>query len=76
MTNPIPKTPQFGPWLRGVREHLGVSQVELARRTGISNNTISKIERGVFGPAWDTVWKLAKGLGLSLGDLDHMTSSS
>lgn len=71
MTKTPARTPAFGPWLRRARIQLGVTQLELARRSGINNQTISKLECGYFNPNWDTVFRLVKALGLTLGELDH-----
>jgi len=36
--------------IRETREKKGISQFELARRTGLHPSTISKVERGVWMP--------------------------
>jgi DNA-binding XRE family transcriptional regulator len=45
-----------------LRHDRGVSQAELARRTGIAQAEISKIERGLIEPRTGTLAKLARGL--------------
>jgi ribosome-binding protein aMBF1 (putative translation factor) len=45
-----------------LRRDRGVSQAELARRTGIAQAEISKIERGLIEPRTGTLAKLARGL--------------
>lgn len=45
------------------RDKAGVTQVELARRTGIDQSDISKIERGVANPSVATLERIATALG-------------
>ncbi|MCL1797795.1 MAG: helix-turn-helix domain-containing protein [Eggerthellaceae bacterium] len=45
------------------RSEMGMSQSELARRTGIRQPNISRLERGVCTPTLDTLAALAQGLG-------------
>lgn len=42
----------------------GLSQAELAQRSGTAQAVISRIERGVVSPSLDTFGKIARGLGL------------
>jgi transcriptional regulator with XRE-family HTH domain len=42
---------------------------ELAAKSGVARNTISRIERGVVEPQAATLHKLAEALGLSVADL-------
>ena len=52
------------------RKQKGWSQEKLAVESGMSYNTIIKIERGgIKNPKIETVIKLAKALGVSLDDL-------
>jgi ribosome-binding protein aMBF1 (putative translation factor) len=48
------------------RSEMGMSQSELARRTGIKQPNISRLERGVCSPTLDTLATLAHGLGKKL----------
>jgi transcriptional regulator with XRE-family HTH domain len=48
------------------RELKGVTQAELARRAGVSQCTISKIESGATSPAIDVVDAIAKVMGVRL----------
>lgn len=54
--------------LREVREGLGVTQVELHERSGVSRTTISSIENGKRGNA-STVRKLAKALEVPVTEI-------
>lgn len=48
--------------LRSVRQKLGVSQVELARRMGVDQPTVSKWETGARYPFPHTLGAIAKAL--------------
>lgn len=45
------------------RAAAGISQKELAERTGIDQSDISKIERGIANPSTATLERIAKALG-------------
>ncbi|MDD5773240.1 MAG: helix-turn-helix transcriptional regulator [bacterium] len=56
--------------LTKIRKEKGWSQEKLAVESGISYNTIIKIERGgIKNPRIDTVIKIAKALGISIDEL-------
>jgi transcriptional regulator with XRE-family HTH domain len=59
----------FGARLKELRLAAGLTQEALARSTGISTSTVAKIEHRGIDPAWSTVVRLAKGLGVSLDAL-------
>lgn len=60
-------TPDWGAWLRTLREAKGLSQTDLATKVGIANTTLSDMERGVRGcPGGVTLVKLALALGISV----------
>ena len=50
--------------LRNLRREHRVSQLELARRTGIFQPQLSALERGDTNPSLSTISKLAMGLGV------------
>lgn len=52
--------------IRQARRVRGVSQAELARRTGIAQPTISGYERGQHEPSLKTLKQLVEGTGLTL----------
>src|SRR5215210_6667450 len=57
--------PAFGELLRWLRSAAGLSQEDLAERSGVSRNGISDLERGLYHtPRFETVRLLADGLGL------------
>jgi len=68
----VPASPVRIDWrrLRQLREEAELSQVQLARRSSISQCYISQIETGdVLSPTVDVARRLARGLGISLGAL-------
>ena len=57
------------------RELLGLTQTELAGRTGIDQGDISRIERGSILPNEKTVVRLADALGTEWRMVDEVTLS-
>jgi transcriptional regulator with XRE-family HTH domain len=55
----------FGERLRQLRTDAGLTQQQLAERSGCHPMTIAKLERGVQEPAWPLVQVLAKALGVN-----------
>lgn len=53
-----------------VCEHVGISQAELARRTGIDQATVSRIEAGaITSPSPERLSRIASTLQVPAGDL-------
>ena len=52
-----------------LRNSAGLTQEQLAERTGLSQQYISKLERGRRNPTVVTLFELASGLGASPVDL-------
>lgn len=51
--------------LKTARTLKGWTQQELARRSGVSQRTVTDIERGIIkNPTWDTTNRLAQALGV------------
>ena len=59
--------------LRGARYREGLSQKELAKRTGISQDNISKMENGKRAIGEKVAKKLAKALRI---DFEHLTDAA
>lgn len=60
----------LGAFIRQRREQLGIGLNEVARRTGLSQATLSKIERGQIDvPAPHRLQALARELGIDYEDL-------
>jgi transcriptional regulator with XRE-family HTH domain len=45
------------------------TQRQLAELIGVESQTISNLERGLYGPSWRTLGRLAEALGISEGEL-------
>ena len=56
----------LGSFLSVLRKAKGMTQKELAERTGIYQADISKIERAIGNPSLSTLSRLAEGLGMEL----------
>lgn len=54
--------------VREARRSKGLTQVELAKKTGVHANTIAKIEQGIQQPSYPTIKKLAKVLNININD--------
>jgi transcriptional regulator with XRE-family HTH domain len=63
---PGPEERRFGRHVRSLRRARGATQEVLAARSGVSADTIRRLEHGSFSPSLDTLIKLCKGLSLSL----------
>ena len=55
-----------GPRLKQVRKHYGLSQRELAKRAGVTNSTISMIEKSSVSPSVSSLKKVLGGIPMSL----------
>ncbi len=58
------------PMIRAWREHIGITQVELAHRMGISQAAVAKLEKPDAKPRGATLKKIAAALGISPAQLD------
>lgn len=52
--------------LARARREIGITQKELAKRTGITQADISRLERGNANPSVKTLQRLAAGMGMVL----------
>jgi len=59
----------FGEKIRTLREQRDWSQRELAKRSELASGTLSHLETGKFRGDLSTHQKLARGLGITLGEL-------
>jgi transcriptional regulator with XRE-family HTH domain len=55
-----------GSSVRAARLRAAMSQVELARRTGTSQPSIARLERGMVSPTVITLDRIARALGTEL----------
>ena len=65
MENPYQMT---GKRIRFFREQDGLTQAELAEKTGLSDNFIGLIERGIKHPTLETLNKIAEALEVHLSE--------
>ena len=66
---PTPFRTAFGRHVRSCRRARGLTQEVLAERSGLSADTIRRLEHGDFSPSLDTLRKIACGLELTLTTL-------
>jgi transcriptional regulator with XRE-family HTH domain len=59
----------FGAAVREVRKDVGISQEELAHRTGIDRSYLGAIERGDQNAGLIHITKIASALGVKVSDL-------
>lgn len=55
--------------LREERERQGLSKYAVAERSGLSEQMVGYVERGLRHPSLETVVRLASALGVDLGDI-------
>jgi len=56
----------LGKRLQVIRKRHGLSQRELAKRTGVTNSTISMIEKNTVSPSFSSLLKVLKGFPMSV----------
>ncbi len=59
----------FGQRIRALRKAQGLTQAQLAESLGYEPMTISRFERGEYGPGFDAMHDLAQALGVPLVSL-------
>ena len=55
--------------VRQVRQRIGISQKDLARKVGITQAFLSEVETGTKSPSLLTAAKLARALGCTIDEL-------
>ncbi len=60
---------QFGARLRSLRIQKGITQEVLAAKTDLTIESISNIERGIFGPRFSNLEKIAAVLDVEVKQL-------
>jgi CheY-like chemotaxis protein len=60
---------RFGAAVRGERDNLGISQEELAGRSGLHRTYISDVERGARNLSLESIHRLASALNVSISHL-------
>jgi transcriptional regulator with XRE-family HTH domain len=59
----------WGAVLRKARARRKLTQAELARRAGIHQVTVARLENGTHRPSMDTLQRLAKALRVKVAEL-------
>jgi len=59
----------LGEKIKKIREAKGISQEKLAQLAEITVSTVYKIEKDKINPSFAVVVRIAKGLGVSVGEL-------
>ncbi len=59
----------FGVTLRRIRKERGLTQEKVAELTGVSNNFVSELERGLKAPGLVVVVNLSRALKVSVHEL-------
>ncbi len=59
----------FAKNLRRLRQSKGLSQEELAHRADLDRTYISSLERSIYSPSIDVVYRLSTVLGVEAADL-------
>jgi transcriptional regulator with XRE-family HTH domain len=60
---------QVGRRIRNLRQRKGISQEVLAEKSSLHRTYIGGVERGLRNPSLKSLHRIAKGLGVSVGDL-------
>jgi len=60
---------RFGNRLQTLRNNAEMTQEELADKIGLTIESISNIERGIFGPKFDNLQKIADALNTPVMNL-------
>jgi len=60
---------KLGRNLKRIRKEKGISQGDIVRSLGMDRSFISNIENGKTNPTLATIAKLAKAIGVSVGEL-------
>lgn len=62
-------SPPFGEFLAARMDALGINGTDLARLSGVDSSTISNLKGSTYEPGLKVLRKLAKPLGLTLGEV-------
>lgn len=72
-----PRDPALRKWvdfvgkkIRSLRDKKGWTQEELAKKAGLTQSHVSRIEQSKHSPSHKTLVKIAKALGVAVGTLD------
>lgn len=57
-----------------LRKRVNLTQEQFAEKAGVSNDTISRIERGIRSPSFDVLERIAKGLDVEVRELFNFSN--
>lgn len=57
--------------IRALREAAGLTQAELARRIGVTRQTLIAIEQGKYSPTLELAFQISRNFGTNLDDVFH-----
>ncbi|MBQ3055059.1 MAG: helix-turn-helix transcriptional regulator [Oscillospiraceae bacterium] len=67
----------FGKRIRSIRNSKNISQERLAEMSGLHPTYIGQLERGEKSPTLESIYKISKGLEMTVGALfSHMEGTS
>jgi transcriptional regulator with XRE-family HTH domain len=69
MSSLDPPHPVIGATIKLLRLEAGLTQEQLAHEVGINTSEVSLLENGKRNPKWETMKRLASGLGVSCARL-------
>jgi putative transcriptional regulator len=57
--------------IRALREEAGLTQAELARRIGVTRQTLIAIEQGRYSPSLELAFQISREFGVGLDAVFH-----
>ena len=70
-----PLAAQFGARVADMRRQLGMTQESLAERTGISQESLSRMEKGAIAPRFERLQSFADAFNCSVAELFYVGGS-
>ncbi|MEO0400619.1 MAG: XRE family transcriptional regulator [Pseudomonadota bacterium] len=70
----IGTAPEIGGRIRALRKQKGFTMEDLEARCGVSQSTLSKIERDETNPTYATLWSITRALGVDMSALTDAIS--
>ena len=67
---------QLASLVKSARERAGLTQAKLAEDAGITDETVSRLERGAYEPSLATILAIARALGTTVEALTEVSSSA
>jgi putative transcriptional regulator len=61
--------------IRALRERKGLTQAELAKRVGVTRQTLIAIEQGKYSPSLELAFQISREFGVALDEVFHYPSA-